>query len=272
VADVLVLGGTGTTGSRVAAGLRDLGATPRVATRKPGGPGQVRFGWTDRGTHADALRGVSAVYLLAPIGETEPARLVAPFLADAFEAGVRRVVLLSSSAVTDASPGLGELPRLVRTAPEWAVLRPSWFMQNFTGEHLVARGVRDGEIVTATGDARVAFVDAGDIAAVAVRALTDAEPHNTEHLLTGPEALSYAEAAGIVAAHTGRPVRHRAVSTAEFAARLTAHGLPEAFAAVLAALDEDVRHGAEDRVTPVVEQVTGRPARSFRAFVEEEVR
>ena len=271
VADVLVLGGTGTTGRRVVAGLRDAGFPARAATRKPGEPGQVRFDWTDRSTHADALRGVSAVYLLPPIGEAEPARLVSPFLDDALAAGVRRVVLLSSSAVTVDTPGLGDLQRLVRAAPEWAVLRPSWFMQNFTGEHLVAQGVRDGEIVTATGDARVAFVDAGDIAAVAVRALTDPEPHNTEHVLTGPGALSYTGAASIIAAHTGRPVRHRAVSTAEFAALLTASGIPVEFSAVLAALDEDIRRGAEDRVTPAVEEVAGRPARPFETFVEEEI-
>lgn len=271
-ADVLVLGGTGTTGRRVVEGLRAAGVPARAATRKPNEPGQVRFDWADRSTHAEALRGTSAVYLLAPLGEVEPARLVEPFFADALAAGVRRVVLLSSSAVTPDTPGLGELQRLVRAAPEWAVLKPSWFMQNFTGEHLVARGVRDGEIVSATGDGRIAFVDARDIAAVAVRALTDAEPHNTEHVLTGPSALSYAEAASIVAARTGRPVRHKAVSTAEFAAHLTASGMPAPFAAVLAALDEDIRRGAEDRVTPVVEQVTGRAARSFRAFAEEEIR
>ncbi len=272
MADVLVLGGTGTTGRRVVAGLRDAGFTARAATRKPAEAGQVRFGWTDRSTHADALRGASAVYLLAPIGEAEPAALVEPFLADALAAGVRRVVLLSSSAVTTDTPGLGELQRLVRAVPEWAVLKPSWFMQNFTGEHLIAQGVRDGEIVTATGDARVAFVDAGDIAAVAVRALTDPEPHNTEHVLTGPSALSYAEAAAIVAARVGHPVRHRAVSTAEFAERVTASGVPAEFARVLAALDEDIRRGAEDRVTTAVEQVTGRPARSFGTFAEEEIR
>jgi uncharacterized protein YbjT (DUF2867 family) len=272
VAEVLVLGGTGTTGRRVVAGLRAHGVPARAATRKPHEPGQVRFDWTDRATHAGALRGATAVYLVAPIGEAEPAALVAPFLADAFDAGVRRVVLLGSSAVTEGTPGLGELPRLVRQAPEWTVLRPSWFMQNFTGEHLVAQGMRDGEIVTATGDARVAFVDAGDIAAVAVRALTDPAPHNTDHVLTGPAALSYAEAAEIVARHTGRPVRHRAVGTAEYTAFLTASGLPADFAAVLAALDEDIRRGAEDRVTPDVEQVTGRPARSFETFVREEIR
>jgi uncharacterized protein YbjT (DUF2867 family) len=272
VADVLVLGGTGTTGRRVVAGLRAAGVPARAATRKPAEPGQVRFDWADRSTHAGALRGASAVYLLAPIGEASPAVLVEPFLTDALDAGVRRVVLLSSSAVTEDTPGLGALQKLVRTAPEWAVLRPSWFMQNFTGEHLVAQGVRDGEIVTATGDARVAFVDAGDIAAVAVRALTDPVPHNTGHVLTGPAALSYAEAAAIVAAHLGRPVRHRAVGTAEFAEHVTASGTPAEFARVLAALDEDIRRGAEDRVTTVVEQVTGRPARSFETFVQEEIR
>ena len=272
MADVLVLGGTGTTGRRIVAGLRANGVTARAATRKPGEAGQVRFDWTDRGTHADALRGASALYLVAPIGEAEPARLVGPFLDDALAAGVRRVVLLGSSAVTAETPGLGELVRLVRAVPEWTVLRPSWFMQNFTGEHLVARGVRDGEIVTATGDARVAFVDAGDIAAVAVRALTDPEPHNTEHVLTGPSALSYAEAASVVSARLGRPVRHRAIGTAEFAAFLTASGVPAAFAEVLAALDEDIRRGSEDRVTPAVEQVTGRPARPFETFVQEEIR
>ncbi|WP_072481937.1 NmrA family NAD(P)-binding protein [Amycolatopsis australiensis] len=272
MAEVLVIGGTGTTGGRVVAGLRANGVTARAATRKPGEPGQVRFDWTDRATHADAVRGCSAVYLLAPVGEADPARLVEPFLRDALAAGVRRVVLLGSSAVTAETPGLGGLSRLVRAAPEWAVLRPSWFMQNFTGAHPVAQGVRDGEIVTATGDGRVAFVDAGDIAAVAVRALTDPEPHNTEHVLTGPSALSYAEAASVVSARLGRPVRHRAVSTAELTARLAASGMPADFAAVLAALDEDIRRGAEDRVTPAVEQVTGRPARAFATFVEEEIR
>ncbi|MDQ7804940.1 NAD(P)H-binding protein [Amycolatopsis sp. A133] len=272
MADVLVLGGTGTTGRRVVSGLRQAGFGARAATRKPAEAGHVRFDWADRSTHADALREVSAVYLLAPIGEAEPVALVEPFLADALAGGVRRVVLLSSSAVTEAVPGLGDLQRLVRTVPEWAVLKPSWFMQNFTGEHLVAQGVRDGEIVTATGDGRVAFVDAGDIAAVAVRALTDPVPHNTEHVLTGPSALSYAEAAAIVAARVGHPVRHRSVGTADFAARLTAAGIPVGFARVLAALDEDIRRGTEDRVTAAVEQVTGRPARSFETFAREEIR
>jgi uncharacterized protein YbjT (DUF2867 family) len=273
VSEVLVIGATGTTGSRVVDFLRSRDVPTRSATRTPRSAGQVRFDWTDRETHAPALRGTSAVYLVAPIGEIDPVPLVEPFLAEALRQGTWRVVLLSSSALAEGDSPLGEVHALVRAAmPEWTVLRPSWFMQNFTGDHPVGSGVRTGEIVSATGDARVAFVDAGDIAAVAGHALTDEVPHDTEHVLTGPEAVSYAEAAEIIGTWTGKPVRHRALSTEEHTRHLAESGLPVEFAAFLAALDEDVRGGSEDRVTDAVERVTGRPARSFREFVEAEIR
>jgi uncharacterized protein YbjT (DUF2867 family) len=270
-ATVLVTGGTGTTGSRVAALLREQAAAVRIATRTPinGDPGQVRFDWADPATHGPALAGVDRIYLVAPIGVADPVPLTEPFLAEALRAGVRRVVLLSSSAIGEDASGLGALHHLVRvTMPEWTVLRPSWFMQNFLREHPVAAGIRDrGEIVTATGTGRVAFIDAADIAAVATQALLDAVPHNTDHVLTGPEALSYADAAAVITEATGRPVRHRPVSTAEMTGRFVAAGIPAQFAAMLAGLDEDIRHGAEDRVTSTVLDITGRPARSFAGFV-----
>ncbi|HWC78367.1 MAG TPA: NAD(P)H-binding protein [Pseudonocardiaceae bacterium] len=269
--EVLVLGATGTTGSRVAAGLMEAAATVRAATRTPRTPGQVRFDWTEPAGHTAALQGVDAVFLVAPIGEADPVPLVEPFLAEALRLGVRRVVLLGSSAVPEGGPALGELHALVHNMiPEWTVLRPSWFMQNFTGAHPVAQGVRAGEIVTATGDGRVGFVDADDIATVAVRALTDPTPHNTEHLITGPEALNYADAAAIITEITHRPVRHRAVDPTELVARLS--GIPMEFAEILAALDASIAAGAEDRVTDTVPRLTGSPARSFRAFADKEMR
>lgn len=266
---VLVIGGTGATGSRVAALLREQSVAVRIGTRKPSDPGQVLFDWDEPATHGSAVAGADRVYLIPPVGVAEPASPVEKFLAEAVRAGVRRVVLLSSSAVPDGSSGLGALPALVRaTMPEWAVLRPSWFMQNFVGRHPVAVGIRErGEIVTATGHGRVGFVDAADIAAVAVRALLDPVPHNTDHVITGPEALSYADACAIITETTGRVVGHRAISTAEMTARLADTGLSPEFAAILAGLDTDIRHGAEDRVAPTVRNLTGRPARSFRDFV-----
>ncbi|SED03925.1 NAD(P)H-binding protein [Streptomyces melanosporofaciens] len=271
---VLVLGATGNTGSKVLRMVRAQGARALAATRRPetaAGAGEtVRFDWHDPAGHAAALDGVERIYLVSPLGVAEPRPVVEPFLNTALAQGVRRVVLLSSSAVPEAPTGLGALHTLVKeTVPEWAVLRPSWFMQNFTGDHAVAHAIRgDGEIVTATGDGRVAFVDATDIAAVATRALLDDRPHNTDHVITGPEALDYAEAARIVTEVSGRPVRHVAVEAGELRQRLEAMGIPAEFAAVLAGLDEDIRHGAEDRTTDTVQRVTGRAPRSFRAFAE----
>ncbi|PRX96603.1 NAD(P)H-binding protein [Allonocardiopsis opalescens] len=264
MAEVLVIGATGTTGSRVAAFLRGRGVPLRAASRTEGLAGHVRFDWADPKTHAPALSGVSAVYLVAPIGVAEPAPLVATFLAAAADQGVRRVVLLGSSAVPEGPTGMGALYRLVRTGmPEWTVLRPSWFAQNFTGGALALRA-RGGELLSATGEGRVAFIDAADIAAVAARALIDEPPHDTEHILTGPKPLSYAEVAEIVARHTGRPLRHRTVGADELARHFTAHGLPPDFAATLAELDTRIAAGSEDRVTDTVERLTGRPARTFR--------
>ncbi|WP_033288481.1 oxidoreductase [Amycolatopsis jejuensis] len=268
MSDVLVLGSTGTTGSRVVRGLKALGVPVRAATRTPAQPGQIRFDWADPATYGPALDGVSAVYLIVP-AVADPRPFVESFLDHAPRT---RVVLLSSSSVHEDTPVLGALPGLVRQRPGWTVLRPSWFMQNFAGDHQVAQGVRAGRIVTATGDGRVAFVDAGDIAAVAVRALTDPEPHNTDHLLTGPRALSYAEAAAIVAHHLGRPVAHEPVSAGEYTQFLVRDGIPGQYAAMLASLDEAIRGGAEDRVTDTVERVTGRPARDFVTFTHEEIR
>jgi uncharacterized protein YbjT (DUF2867 family) len=152
---------------------------------------------------------------------------------------------------------------------EWAVLRPSWFMQNFTDQHPHADSVRDdGVIMTATGEGRVGFIDADDIAAVAVHALTDEKAPNTDLVLTGPEALSYADIAATLTQLTGRPITHRQLTYEQMRDRLAAAGIPAEFAAMLAGMDRSIAQGAEDRVTATVEQVTGRPPRSFREYAE----
>ncbi|WP_280508201.1 NAD(P)H-binding protein [Nocardia flavorosea] len=266
----LVIGGTGMTGSRVVTRLRAHAATVRIATRSAAGGGRelVRFDWSEPETYAPAVMDVDRIYLIAPPGIVDPVPQVAKLLEIAVRAGTRRVVVLSSSALPDSDSGPGALAPLIRTTvPEWAVLRPSWFMQNFAGQ--LASGIRErAEIVTATGDGRIGFVDAADIAAVAARALLDPTPHNADHVITGPAALSYAEAAGMISAATGRVLRHRQVSTTEMAARFAEMGLPPDYAAFLAGLDDKIRQGAEDRVTTTVAAVTGSPARSFAEFVD----
>ncbi|GAA2282215.1 hypothetical protein GCM10010234_19520 [Streptomyces hawaiiensis] len=86
-------------------------------------------------------------------------------------------------------------------------------------------------------------------------------------VITGPEALSYADAAAVLSEVTGRPVTHRRLTREQLRDRL-ARDLPPEFAAVLAALEGAIAQGAEDRVTDAVERLTGRPPRSLRAHVE----
>lgn len=271
---VLVTGGTGTTGSRVRAGLERLGHEARCASRHPPAghaAGHVVFDWADPVTHAPALDGADAVYLVPPVLVADPAPMMLPFIESALGAGVRRFVLLSASVIPEDTPGVGTVHRALRErAPEWAVLQPSWFMQNFTGAHFFADSIRrEGVVATATGDGRVGFVDADDIAAVAVRALVDEQPHDVAHVITGPQALSYDDVAVIVSEAAGRPIRHLHVTPEEARDRMVAGGMPAEFAAILAMLEGLIRDGAEDRVTDTVARVTGRAPRSLRAHVEQ---
>ncbi|MFI1226744.1 MULTISPECIES: NmrA family NAD(P)-binding protein [unclassified Streptomyces] len=274
---VLVIGATGTTGSRVVARLAAAGHRVRAASRSarlvPGAE-EVRFDWGDPASHGPALTGVDRVYLVPPVGDPDPAEVMLPFLERARETGVGRAVLLSSSAIPPGGPATGlvhqALPGLFDA---WAVLRPSWFMQNFAGAHPHAVSIREaGAIRTAAGDGRVGFVDAEDIAAVAVHALTDARSPDTDLVLTGPRALSYDEVAAVVGRTTGRPVVHERLRHEEMRDHLAATGMPVPFAELLAGLDRAIAQGAEDRVTDTVRRLTGRPPGNFDTFVARELR
>jgi uncharacterized protein YbjT (DUF2867 family) len=194
-----------------------------------------------------------------------------PFLRQARAAGVHRAVLLSSSAIPAGGPAVGQVHQaLPGLFTQWAVLRPSWFMQNFVGATPHARSIgEDGTIRTASGSGRVGFVDADDIAAVAVRALTDEQAPNTDLILTGPQTLSYDDVATIITEVTGRAVAHRQLSFEQLRDRWAAE-MPLEFATMLAGLDRAIAGGAEDRTSDTVERLTGRPPGTFRAFAERE--
>ncbi|MBT2415916.1 NAD(P)H-binding protein [Streptomyces sp. ISL-12] len=271
----LVIGATGTTGGRVVARLVAGGHRVRAASRRAApvpGADPVRFDWYDAATHDAAVTGTDRVYLVPPVGDPDPAAVMLPFLERARAAGVCRAVLLSSSAVEAGGPAVGEVHRaLPGLIEQWAVLRPSWFMQNFTGDHAHAASIRaDGTILTATGSGRVGFVDADDIAAVAVHALTDERVPGSDLVLTGPRALSHDEVAAVLTEVTGRPVTHRRLTYEEQRERLAPLTTPE-FAALLAGMDRAIAEGAEDRVTDTVRRVTGRAPRDLRTVVEREL-
>ena len=264
---VLVTGGTGKTGALVAQQLAARGVEARVATRNAAMPDQIRFEWGDVGSHRAALVGVDAIYLVAPTDRTDHLSVMRQLLEQAVEQGVAQLVLLSASSVDEGGPMMGEVHAwLHANAPRWTVLRPSWFMQNLVTQHLPSI-IDEGCIYSATQDGRVPFIDAADIAAVAVEALLDPAFSSGERVLTGPEALSYDDVADRISAVAQRPVRHCRLSVEELAHRYTGFGIPEDYAGTLARMDEAISHGAEDRTTTEVEQATRRKPTKLTAFL-----
>lgn len=266
---ILITGGTGTTGSRIAQRLIEQGYSVRIASRNKGKMSKaeyVYFDWKDESSFTPALERVKRIYLVAPVGVFDPSPYVLPFLKEAKRLGAERVVMLSASAVPEDGPVFGALHRAVHGFPEWAVLRPSYFMQNFINVQHRMSIQTEGHIITAAGEGKLGFIDADDIAETAVRALIDIVPHNTHHILTGPEALSYAEAAEIIGAMAGRPVTHVSISSSELKNRMETAGLPADYARFMAELDEAISHGAEHRVTDTVKRVTGKEPRSLTEF------
>lgn len=263
---ILVTGGTGKTGRLVAEGLVDRGFEARIATRRPSSADQVRFDWADETAYGAALDGVTSIYLVAPTDRADHLSVMRPFLEQAVQVP-GRLVLLSASSLDEGGPMMGEVHGWLHAhAPRWTVLRPSWFMQNLTTQHLSSI-LGEGCIYSATADGRVPFIDAADIAAVAVEALSNPALASCDHVLTGPEALTYDEVARVISQVIDRPIRHCRLSTQELVARYVTFGLPHDYAVMLAGMDEAIAGGAEDRTTRNVQEITGRPATPLASFL-----
>ncbi|WP_091606568.1 NAD(P)H-binding protein [Micromonospora mirobrigensis] len=267
---VLVTGSTGKTGRRVAVALTAQGVPVRATSRRAADP-RDRFDWHDRDSWLSALSGVDAVYLsyqpdLAVPGAAEA---VGAFAALAAEHGVGRVVLLSGRG----EPGAADSESaLLAELPSATVLRCSWFDQNFT-EGALRDVVREGVLsLPAPAWRREPFVDADDIAAGAVVALTDPSWAGTVVELTGPAAPTLAEVCVLLEQASGHPVTYLPAEPAEFRAALVAQGLPGAEAAFLSGLFAEVLDGRNSATTDGVARLLGRPARSFAEFARDAAR
>src|SRR5580693_6734772 len=264
---VLILGGTGRTGSLLAGKLARRGVATRTAARRGA---DVRFDWDDPATHADALADVDRLYLVTPVLRVRYADRIAGFLDLAQSAGVRHVTFLSTYNADRAPHGIDiaavEADLYARQAVTHSVLRPAWVMQNFTDDHLP---VIDGVITVPSGGGTEAFVDADDIAAVAAETLLDPGAHaGARYTLTGPQALTFGEAADIIAAAAGRPVVYHDIDQEAWISGALAAGVPADYAVMLRWLTGAVISGHGSVPVGDVEKVTGRQPATFREFAE----
>lgn len=265
---ILLTGGTGTTGRRISRRLVERGASHLVATRTPRAANDIRFDWMDESTWNAALLNVDRVYLVAPSGVPDPLPAMAPFLTLAIRSGVKRFVLLSASSLEPGGAMMGSVHAwLENHAAEWVVLRPSWFMQNLSEGHHLTSIRSENAIYSATESGRVGFIDAEDIASMAVELLTRPTVASGDIILTGPDALSYDQVAQSLSDVLGRVVEHRRLSVGNLAARYAGLGLPQGYANTLASMAAAIAAGSENRVTDGISRTLGRPANSLADFV-----
>ncbi|GIE99664.1 SDR family oxidoreductase [Paractinoplanes rishiriensis] len=256
---ILVLGSTGTTGRRVTERLRTAGVSIRAASRH----GPVHFDWDDPATWPPALSGATAVYLMLP-----HERPIEPGFVRA-AAGAHLVLLSSRGIETMGDDRLLAAERAVReSGAAWTILRPDWFNQNFD-EGFFQPAVVAGQLAMPVGDARQVFVDADDIAAVAATVLADPTGHaGHTYDLTGPEALSFGEAAAVIAGAAGRPLRF-AGDPETYLAQQTMIGLPEEQTRAEIEAFAALRDLGDQKPTDDVRRVTGHPPKGFATYAEE---
>jgi uncharacterized protein YbjT (DUF2867 family) len=270
---ILVTGATGTVGRAVVDRLVTAEVPVRATSRRPaeaGLPAGVDVVHADLGepdSLTDALKGIEQVFLLT--GGPDIARHDANLAHAAARAGVETIVKLSSGragdeAATDPIPlwhRAGE-QAIRASGVAWTFLRPMGFMSNTL---LWADSIRrDGAVYAPFAGGRVALVDPEDIAAVAANVLTVPGHEGQTYTLTGPRALSPAEQVAILAEVLERPVSYVEVSPEAARQAILGHGVPPVMADAIMALRATALESFTSAVSPAVEEVTGRPARSFR--------
>ncbi|MFK4811148.1 NAD(P)H-binding protein [Devosia sp. ZW T5_3] len=267
----LVLGSNGMIGRRLAPMLESRGVDVRSASRSA--TGSSHFDWHDKATYGPALEGNRAVYLVVADPGAEPDATVLPFLEEARLAGVGKIVAVSSLGVTisgepDTSPRLRLEQLIAQSGLDWTILRPGGFNQNFSESFLLPGIMRAGMVATATGSGPVAFVDAEDIAAVAAVALTESGHEGQHYSLTGPEALTFAQATAVIAEAAGRPIAYQALSETQFAGILAGAGIPPHAIAIMVRDQLAISRDEATVVSATVPELTGRKARTFADFAK----
>lgn len=267
---ILVTGATGTVGRPLVSELLDAGRKVRALTRDPAGA-DLPAGVEVAATAELPLDGITAVFFVTaafPQGTAEP-------IARMKEAGVRRIVALSSYSVLDDDPKnmIGvkhrDLERQIQeTGVEWTFLRPAG--------GFAATALEWAEQIKADGVARSPFAGAQtapvherDIAAVAARALLTDELVGATPLFSGPESLSYADRARIIGEVTGEPVRFAELTHDEARGEWLRAGVPpHAVEARLRMFAKLV--GRPHEISPV-DPYLGRPGLSFAQWVADHI-
>lgn len=276
---ILVTGAGGTVGTaligELKAGRHQFRAayhsSEKTARARAEGHDAISIDFGEPKTLPPALAGVDTVFLLGTGVRGQVEREI-NVLTAAKAAGVRRLVKLSVWGAADEQFLLAKLHRDIERAVEasgiaWTFLRPNGFMQNFL--HDAAAIGSQAAIYEPAADARISHIDVRDVATVAARVLTGPGHENKAYELSGPQALTYGDAADVLSRVLERTIRYVAVSDEDARAGMLSGGMPDFYADHLIDLFRAYRTGIAAQVTPAVVDVTGHAPIAFEQFVRD---
>lgn len=260
--NMLVIGGTGKTGHRVVEKLEQLEQNVRIAGRKT----NPAFDWENPDTYDAALKDIDRAYIVYyPDLAVPGAKDAIQTLTDkALKAGLDKVVLLSGKGEKEAEA----CEQIVADSGlNYTIVRASWFNQNFS-EGAFLDFVLSGNVALPMPEARIPFVDADDIADVAVKVLLDDSYNGETVTVTGPRKMTFREAVETMAAEIGKEIHYQPISIEEFKGGMKAAGLPDSYVWLFGYLFEEVLGNPENQeVSHDVQKVLGREATDFKDYV-----
>jgi len=270
---ILVTGAAGNLGREVVTALLDTGYAVKAAARDTSKivPAEnqyaVRFDYTDPTTHEEALADATGLFLVAPPMDAQAADKLIPFIEKAKSVGVEHIVFTSALGMDqDEQAPLRVVERALMTSGvPYTILRPNFFMENFSTGFIGIMIEQQSGIFLAAGNAKTSFISTRDVAAVAAAAFAE-KRHGQEHNLTGPEALDHIEAARLISEVAGRKITYHALPEAFMLMGARDQGMPEEVVQYVAKLYSAVRGGQTEVVTDGVEAVIGRKPETFEAF------
>jgi NAD(P)H dehydrogenase (quinone) len=242
-------------------------------TRTPktiSGSAQGRFGdYNQPESLAEAYAGLDRLLIITTI-DPEPGKRGAQYVAAidaAVKAGVKNICFMSAVGTRQeeepargASYWRGE-QHLIATAPAWTILRMNFYAEAFVQ---LAQAALGQGILAGLAENRAAFVARDDVAAAAAGVLIGDGHAGAIYSATGPERLSGAERAGLIAEITGRPVAFRVITEEQLRAGLTKAGLPAGAVNTVVSIQASFAAGAFDILTGDVERLGGRPPKPLR--------
>jgi NAD(P)H dehydrogenase (quinone) len=277
---ILITGATGTIGKEIVNQLKDNAAVKLRAcyhSQKPEieGVEWVKLDYSKPETITAAFSEVDRAFLLTPFTD-KTVKHVGMLVDAAKNAGVRYLVRLSAQGADEKAPFLPgkwhwQSEQLVKKSGiRYTIIRPTFFMQNFItayGDTIKSQN----SIYSPAGDGRAGFIDPYDVAAVAVKLLISEGHDNKTYELTGPEAISYADAADTLTKVLGRKITYVNISPEDARKNLEKMRMPDWMIEALLGLADIIKKGYTSSLTENVEKVTGNKPRTFEVFAKNNI-